>query len=100
KQCSNRFDQRRLPSDFARRRAGDTSREFADRQLFPFRRMPPRMGIVEEEIGGVECRPLRTSERKVFERSPTDEQAAGSGMNESEVAHPRALYDSEFQRPR
>src|SRR5437763_9935218 len=48
--------------------------------------MPPRMRIVEKKVGDEECRARRPPHRRLLERPPADEDAAGRGLDESKVA--------------
>ena len=36
--------------------------------------------------------PVRTAERELLERTPSDEQTAGRGLDESEVGHRSGFY--------
>jgi hypothetical protein len=53
--------------------------------LFPARRMPPRMRIIEKKIGDVERRPFRASKRQLLERAPAHENAVGGDLDEGEI---------------
>src|SRR5450755_1423273 len=82
----------RLPIDLGRRREFEPRREFFDRYLLPRIGMAPRARFIQKEVGDEERRAVRTAERELLERAPSDEQTAGRGLDESEVGHRSGFY--------
>src|ERR1019366_7271987 len=80
------IERRRIPCDARRVALLETRCEIFEVRLFPGGWMPPRMRIVEKEIGDEERRPAGPPERQLFERSPSDEDPPRRGLDEGEVA--------------
>ena len=85
------LDRRPLPIDLRRLAGGKARRELLESELFPRRRMPPRMRIVKEEVADEERGPPGPAERQLLKWAPSDEHALGGRLDEGEVAHRPAL---------
>src|SRR5437870_8753108 len=59
--------------------------------FFPRIGMHPRPRLVEKKIGDEKRRAVRTTERELFERTVSDEDAARRSLDEGEVLHHAAI---------